>query len=502
MSLSGIELIDRGFEFHDRLAIIDNTGEYTFGDLLEKSFLIASALLNGEGDLNESRVSFLVPSGFNYVAVKWGIWRAGGISVPLCTFHPETELAYTIDDSMSETVIVHPDYCDKVRNIADSRNIRLLGTGELYEPGEVELPVIDQQRRAMMLYTSGTTSKPKGVVTTHSNIRAQVISVVNAWGWNPDDYILNTLPLHHLHGILNLLLCPLWSGASCELHEKFDVKRVWDTIESGRLTLFMGVPTMYYKLIDYWESADAGEKQKLGESASRLRLMVSGSSALPVKTFEKWRHITGHTLLERYGMTEIGMALTNPLHGERIPGSVGKPLAGIEVEIFDENGKRIDRPDIPGEIMVRGEGVFKEYWNRPEETGNSFNNGWFRTGDIAVKDEDGNFRILGRDSVDIIKSGGYKISALEIEEILRTHEDVKECSVVGLPDEEWGETVAAAIVAVEGAAIDPDSLREWSKTRMAVYKVPRSYKVVSELPRNVLGKVLKNSVKELFDSPT
>lgn len=498
MTFSGIELIDRGFEFHERAAIIDSTGVYTFGDLLEKSSLIASVLLNGSYDLKERRVSFLVPSGFHYAAVKWGIWRAGGISVPLCTFHPERELAYVIDDSISDTVIVHPDYRDKVQDIAAKRDIRLLGTDELYERGRVDLPAIDLERRAMILYTSGTTSKPKGVVTTHSNIRSQVISVVNAWGWSREDHILNTLPLHHLHGILNLLLCPLWSGARCELLQKFDEKKVWDAIQSGRLTLFMGVPTMYYKLIDYWESADAGVKKDLAEAAGRLRLMVSGSSALPVKTLGKWRQITGHTLLERYGMTEIGMALSNPLHGERIAGCVGKPLPGIEVDIFDQSGKRIDSPDIQGEIMARGAGVFKEYWKRPEDTENSFINGWFRTGDIAVKDKDGNFRILGRDSVDIIKSGGYKISALEIEEILRTHEAVKECSVVGLPDEEWGETVAAAIVAVNEAAVDPESIRDWAKTKMAAYKVPRSCKLVSELPRNVLGKVLKNSVKRLF----
>lgn len=349
-----------------------------------------------------------------------------------------------------------------------------------------------------MLYTSGTTSKPKGVVTTHRNIKAQITSLVKAWEWNRDDYILNMLPLHHLHGILNLLLCPLWSGAVCELQPEFDEKVVWESFRNKPLTLFMGVPTMYYRLIDYWERVDSYEKKILSEQCGKLRLMVSGSAALPVKTLEKWRSVTGHTLLERYGMTEIGMALSNPLHGRRIPGSVGKPLPGVKVELFDENDQEIGVPEQPGEIRVKGDGVFLEYWNRPEDTKKAFADGWFKTGDIAVRDREGYYRIMGRDSVDIIKSGGYKISALEIEEVLRNNPAVKECCVVGIPDEEWGERVAALIIPEQGSEISAEAVREWSRQKLAVYKIPTRYRFVKELPRNIMGKVLKNRAKELF----
>lgn len=498
MNISGIELIDRGFSFSDRIAVIDETGRYTYTKLLEYSEVIAGYLLQGRKDMNEERVCFLVPPGFMYTSVKWGIWRAGGISVPLCTFHPESELEYVINDSDAGVLIAHPGYSSRLYGISRNSGTPLITTREFQDKPASDLPRVDENRRAMIIYTSGTTSKPKGVVTTHHIIKSQIKSLVKAWEWNIDDYILNTLPLHHLHGILNLLLCPLWTGACCEVLKKFSEEEVWGIIGSKPLTLFMGVPTMYYKLIEYWEKFDDTRKKELSVRSRNLRLMVSGSAALPVNTLEKWREITGHTLLERYGMTEIGMAISNPVHGERIPGSVGKPLPGVDIELFDETCSRIDEPGRPGEIMVKGENVFREYWRRPEETKEAFINGWFKTGDIAVRDEKGYYSILGRDSVDIIKSGGFKISALEVEEILRTNPNVKECCVVGVPDEEWGEKVAACLVLCNSGTNTRQEIREWARDKMAVYKIPVLYITVDELPRNILGKVLKNRVKELF----
>jgi malonyl-CoA/methylmalonyl-CoA synthetase len=229
-------------------------------------------------------------------------------------------------------------------------------------------------------------------------------------------------------------------------------------------------------------------------------LMVSGSAALPVSVFERWREITGHALLERYGMTEIGMALSNPLHGERRPGTVGRPLPGVEVQLRDESGRELTDPAVPGEIHVRGPGVFLEYWNRPEATRMAFRGDWFCTGDVAVV-EDGYYRILGRSSVDIIKTGGYKVSALEIEEALRGHPSVKDCAVVGVEDPEWGERVCTAVVPASTSSSDSaESLKEWLAERIAPYKLPRRWLFVAELPRNAMGKVTKPAVKELFGS--
>jgi malonyl-CoA/methylmalonyl-CoA synthetase len=349
----------------------------------------------------------------------------------------------------------------------------------------------------MILYTSGTTSKPKGVVTTHANIKAQITALVTSWEWGKSDHILNVLPLHHVHGIINVMSCALWSGACCEFLPKFDAEKVWEVIASGRLTLFMAVPTIYYKLIAHWEAASESEKTVLSRAASKLRLMVSGSAALPVAVMEKWNKITSQTLLERYGMTEIGMGLSNSYRGERRPGHVGLPLPEVEIRLVDAENNMVQE-GTPGEIQVRGPAVFKEYWQKKEATKKAFTrDGWFRTGDIAVFNK-GLYKILGRDSVDIIKSGGYKISALEIEDELRKLDGIEDCAVVGLPSEEWGEIVAACLVS-KLEKMDYDDLTERLRKQLPAYKIPRRYILQKDLPRNVLGKVTKNELKKMFD---
>ena len=228
-----------------------------------------------------------------------------------------------------------------------------------------------------------------------------------------------------------------------------------------------------------------------------MRLAVSGSAALPVGVLERWKDLTGHVLLERYGMTEIGMALSNPLKGERRPGCVGQPLPGVEVRLADDSGAIVSEPGAPGEIEVRGPGVFSDYWGRPEETAPAFRDGWFRTGDVAVV-EDGYYRLLGRRSMDIIKTGGYKVSALQVEETLREHEGVADCAVVGVPDPELGERLCGAVVPSENVRLVASELITWARSRLAPYKVPKEVSIVDALPRNAMGKVQKQDVKTLF----
>ncbi len=278
---------------------------------------------------------------------------------------------------------------------------------------------------------------------------------------------------------------------------RFDTNAVWDCIERGRLTLFMAVPTVYVKLIAAWDAASQQRRAELSRACQRLRLMVSGSAALPVSTLQRWKEISGHTLLERYGMTEIGMALSNPLRGERVLGSVGTPLPGVEVRLAGENGEPV-APGAPGEIEVRGPGVFAEYWGQHESTRAAFRDGWFRTGDTAIV-ENGTYRILGRTSIDILKTGGHKVSALEIEEALRQHPAVAECAVVGIADPEWGDRVAVAVVLNDGHTLDLPSLRLWAKERLAAHKVPSRLLVLDALPRNAMGKVTKPAVAALFN---
>jgi malonyl-CoA/methylmalonyl-CoA synthetase len=491
-----IKLIDRIRQFKDRIAIVDVSGKYSYVDLILSSEKVASKLLSARASLNEARVSFLIPSSFEYAAVILGIWQAGGIAVPMCVHHPDPELEYVLQDSGAEIVIAHPDFEDRLMNLASSNGAQFFSLKQFLNSKRFDLPDIDVRSRAMIVYTSGSTGKPKGVVTTHKNIESQISTLVQAWGWTKNDSTLNVLPLHHVHGIVNVLLCALWSGAGCEMMPRFDADLVWEKFLQNEYSLFMAVPTIYSRLIRVWDEASPETKKEMSEACKKMRLMVSGSAALPVSTLEKWKDISGHVLLERYGMTEIGMALSNPLNGERVAGHVGKPLPNVEIKL--DRTDEITKEEA-GEILIKGPNVFLEYWNKPEATGEAFTeDGWFKTGDIASVNKDGVYRILGRHSVDIIKSGGYKISALEIEEVLRQHPDIAECSVVGVEDMEWGERVGAAIVTIGKSDLSPDVLRSWCKKRLATYKIPAMIELVSDLPRNVMGKVVKPEVRKLF----
>lgn len=490
------QLLQHALQHEDRRALITTEGQFTYRDLLAASAQAAVHLLNGANDLCEERVALLMPSGFHYVATQWGIWRAGGVAVPLCMAHPQAEMAYVLEDSQAATLVITPEFEATARALASSRNMRVLLFTQFVDAKVTRLPEIRGERRALILYTSGTTSKPKGVVTTHDNITAQVTALVAAWEWSSADHILHVLPLHHVHGIINALTCALWAGATCEMMPRFEAVHVWRRFARGGLTLFMAVPTIYTKLITAWEAASREEQNAWSHAARQMRLMVSGSAALPARVLEQWQAITGHVLLERYGMTEIGMALSNPLHGERRAGYVGAPLPQVEVRRVDEEGNPVDE-ETPGEIQVRGPNVFLEYWRKPEATRAAFRAGWFCTGDIAVF-ENGSYRILGRASVDIIKTGGYKVSALEIEEVLREHPSVVECAVVGMPDAEWGERVCAAMVLRAQYMISLEDLRAWAKPRLAVYKLPTRMLVLEALPRNVMGKVEKRELAKLF----
>lgn len=481
-----------------RTAIIDGDGLHTYDELLKASHRVAAALLSGREDLSETRVAFLVTPGFSWVAVQWGIERAGGIAVPLPMGSPAAELEYIVNDTEAEAVVGDDAAQAVLASVDGTRRIRMFRDRELLSHSVSPLPAISEDRRAMILYTSGTTSRPKGVVTTHANITAQITSLIEAWEWQADDHIILCLPLHHVHGIINVVSCALWAGGVCEMLPRFDANVVWDLIAGERVTLFMAVPTIYVRLIAAWESASLERRKMLSESASKLRLMVSGSAALPVSILERWREITGHTLLERYGMTEIGMALSNSYRGKRIPGSVGTALPDADVQLVNENGSPVKNGE-PGEIEVRGPNVFHEYWGRPDATRDAFRDGWFRTGDTAVI-ENGVYRILGRTNVDILKTGGHKVSALEIEEVLREHPDIKECAVVGVADAEWGERVGAALVLQEGCALELETLRAWAKERMATHKAPSRMLLLESLPRNAMGKVTKPALKALFES--
>ena len=491
-----MELFEKAKTYPDRAAIITPVGIHTYGALLRASEGIASLLLGDASDLGEARIAFPANPDFDYVSTLWGIWRAGGIAVPLPREHPLAELHFALSDAEVTQIVATPDYLKFIRPIAGASRLTSLETGSAESKKGVALPDIAACRRALILYTSGTTGKPKGVVSTHANISAQASSLIEAWEWSGEDHILHVLPLHHVHGIVNLLICALRSGAVCEFLPRFQAEAVWNRLLRGDITLFMAVPTIYAKLIASWESARGSRQREISSACASLRLMVSGSAPLPASVFQKWESITGHQLLERYGMTEIGMALSCPLHSERKPGFVGTPLPRVELRCVDDRGDSVP-PGSPGEIEVYGPSVFREYWGSEEATEAAFHNGWFRTGDIATL-VNGSYRILGRKDVDIIKTGGYKVSALEIEERLRRHPIIVDCAVVGVQDDTWGEVVSAGIVYESGGKLSLESLHHWAKDQLATYKVPRRILALKDLPTNAMGKVDKAALKSRF----
>jgi malonyl-CoA/methylmalonyl-CoA synthetase len=466
-------------DFPRKKILADKNGAYSSDDIFRTAQFVGAEILEHKS-YKGARICLLAPPGLPYVAGMLGGMMSGAMMVPLCVDHPKAELEHAITDSGAKIILCHPDLLHLVEELKVPKK-KLLANAPPKEPVPYNWDYPEPAANALMLYTSGTTGKPKGVVHTHASLAAQISCLVEAWKWTEEDSILHFLPLHHTHGIINKLFCALWSGAHCEMMEKFDANIVWEKMASGKFNLLMGVPTVYSKLIQRWEESDEAAKKNYSDACAKFRLMVSGSAALPVPVLEKWKLVSGHMLLERYGMTEIGMALSNPLHGERKAGFVGKPLPGVEARVMlpaEGTEGAEETADTMGELEIKGKNLFKEYWNKPEETKKSFTkDGWFKTGDM-VEVVEGNYKIVGRLSSDIIKSGGYKISSLEIESVLLEHPAVKECCVVGIADETYGEKIVAVIVLNENAALTLEELREFGKDKLAAYKLPSVLKII------------------------
>jgi malonyl-CoA/methylmalonyl-CoA synthetase len=474
----------------------DPGGETTWREAIDAADRVAAALLDGRRSLEGERVALLASPGADFVACMFGVLRAGGCLVVLSPLHPAPETAYFCADAQVHTVVVSPELAARVAFLASGEPaLRVVTTTALLAGSTsrsasiVASPAPDDA--ALQLYTSGTTGKPKGAIITHANLAAQQELLAEAWAWTADDVLLHVLPLHHLHGLGIALLTAIGAGAGAHF-QPFDARTAWEAMP--RSTVFMGVPTIHMKLLAALDEADAATRARWIAGARSLRLITSGSAALPVTLGERWRAITGAYPLERFGMTEIGVGATNPLvPAERRPGSVGRPLPTVGTRIVDDDG----HDAASGELWIAGPCVFTAYRGRPDATRDAFvdhgGQRWFKTGDTVTREADGYLRILGRTSVDILKSGGYKLSALEIEESLREHAAVAEVAVVGIPDPLWGDRVVACVVARAGREDEctEDLLRGFAKERLASYKVPKQVVVMTDLPRNAVGKVIK-----------
>ncbi|KAK1938943.1 Acyl-CoA synthetase family member 3 [Phytophthora citrophthora] len=510
--------------------------EWTYAALLRRAFDLRDALLSKlPQDEEQPRVALLGARGASYLIIQWAIWLAGGIAVPLHPAHPADEMDYIVSDSGAALLVVNESFTapdsklkEYVAGLPMKMNVEVIIRPDDVKGGDEKELSVDQQKEvqrwletrdyskagAYMIYTSGTTGRPKGVVTTHAALTAQISDLVTAWEMSSNDHLIHFLPLHHVHGILNNLLCVMYVGGSVEFLPFAKPSLIWSKLGEASntkrpVTMLMAVPTVYMKLLEDLEKQpqDDPKVQSALAGARGLRVAISGSMACPVSILNRWESLTGLRLLERYGMTELGMVLTNPLHGDRHLGYVGNTFPSVSVRVVDPDTET----ELPlseekeGELRVKGPSVFREYWRKPEATAKEFDtDGWFKTGDI-VQYSNGlkSFRIRGRASADILKTAGYKVSALDVERVLLTHPQVLECAVFGLPDETWGQIVAAVIRSdVKGGKVVPETfsppLVDFSKEHLASYRVPRKYFFVEEIPKNAMGKVNKKALAKIY----
>jgi malonyl-CoA/methylmalonyl-CoA synthetase len=421
--------------------------------------------------------------------------RAGLAYVPLNTAYRHAELAYFIGDAAPALVVCRPEAQREIAGLAAGARVLTLDAA-----GEGSLPLaaareavryatadVGDDDVAAIIYTSGTTGRSKGAMVSHANLTCNAAVLVDYWGFSQRDVLLHALPIFHVHGLFVANHCALLSGAAMRWHDRFDVKTVLRDLP--HVTVMMGVPTFYTRLL-----ADA---EFTAARCAGVRLFVSGSAPLQADTFASFEARTGQRILERYGMSEAGMISSNPLHGERRAGSVGLPLPGNAVRVADDGDRPLAAGQVGG-IQIRGANVFKGYWRTPEKTRAEFTaDGWFRTGDVGMFDADGYLTIVGR-AKDLIITGGYNVYPKEIELAIDALPGVQESAVFGVPHVDFGEAVTAAVVPMPGAQLSQRDLIERLKAEIANYKVPKRIVLVAELPRNAMGKVQKNLLRERY----
>jgi malonyl-CoA/methylmalonyl-CoA synthetase len=440
----------------------------TYGELEARSRSIASRL-HGAGAVAGDRVLFSASASSALAVAYVACLRLGLVVVPANTAYTQREIEHIAQDAAPTVAIV--DDRDRASWIGDVTTIRCGPDVDLPEGAEPPLDRAGRDDLALIAYTSGTTGAPKGAMLSHGNLLSSVEALRLAWRWTRDDRLILSLPLFHLHGLGVGLHGTLATGASAVVLPKFEEVAVLDAAAASSATLFFGVPTMYARL---------AASERVGE-LSRLRLCVSGSAPLPADLHRTLSSRAGQRVLERYGMTETVMNISNPYDGERRPGSVGLPLPGVEVRLSAD-----------GEILLRGPNVFSGYWRRPDATKEAFDeNGWFSTGDLGELASDGYVTIKGR-SKELIITGGYNVYPREVEDVLSSHPLVKEVAVAGLPSTEWGQTVAAWIVPRDDLSLE--DLDTFVAERLANFKRPRMIRLVDELPRNAMGKVVKSQL--------
>jgi len=466
------------------------------------------------------RVALQLSKCLEFILLHLATVRLGSITLPLNLAYPPDELRYFLQDSGAKLFFALESNKAKIQSVLpELPNLQKCVFLDPAEPDRFQLLITNYKKNglpgppwsgagdtgfatnaqpystndndtAVIIYTSGTTGRPKGAEITHGNLSSNLKALHEIWGWQPDDVLLHILPIFHVHGLFVALHGALYAGATALLMREFDPRKTLQNLVQRKCTLLMAVPTIHRRLLDV---PDAKEFD-----LAQVRLITSGSDRLPDEVFSDFQDTFGHTLLERYGMTETGMNCSNPLHGERRIGSVGHPLPGVEVRIVETESRETLPDGEIGELEIRGPNVFKGYWGQPEKTSESFSaDGWFKTGDLGFREKDGYITLCGR-SKDLIISGGLNIYPPEVERVLVEHPAVSTCAVIGCPDEDWGERVTAVVVLNRGETVSGSDLIAFCRDRLAPYKSPKSIMFHDNLPRNAMGKVQKAELRKII----
>jgi len=473
-------------------ALVYGGAQYSFAEVGARAVAVAGALRQ-RGVRPGDRVAVGLRNSPELVVSVLGVLQAGAVLVPLNPAYTADEITYVVGDAQASLAIVESEHAMLLAQMQLPR-LSVIATGlDGFVAGAPPASATDAEAAALIVYTSGSTGRPKGAVLSHRALLSNLTTVARAWRWTADDRLLLTLPCFHLHGLGLGIIGSFLAGSSVVLRRRFVAEEVCADLEKYRATMFFGVPTMYNRLVALPDALSSERDLR------HMRLWVSGSAPLPIATFERFQQRFGVELLERFGMTECGFPLATPYDGPRQAGTVGMPLPGISVRVIDpgaaDAGRVIDVGDgREGELAISGPNLFSGYWNRPEETRQALVDGYLRSGDVAVREADGTFRILGRMSVDIIKTRGFKVSAVEIENCLQRHPQVQEVAVIGLPDADQGERVVAAITPAAGAALSAEDIRTFARQHLAPHKVPSRVVFVDEIPRTGPGKFKKKEL--------
>ncbi len=469
----------------------------TYADLWAQAGQMAGALTT-LGVAPGDRVAMQVEKSVNGLACYLGTLLAGAVHLPLNTGYPAAEVSYFLTDAAPTVFICDKAKLEELTPVAKAAGVSHVltldgaGAGTLADAAQAADPLTQAVPRgaddlAAFLYTSGTTGRSKGAMLTHGNLASNAGVLRDLWQFTQDDVLIHALPVFHTHGLFVAVNVTLMAGGALILHSSFDAAAVLADFPDA--TALMGVPTFYTRLLD--------QPGLTRDAAAGMRLFVSGSAPMLMDTHEKWQARTGHTVLERYGMTETCMNTSNPYVGQRKPGTVGLPLPGVALRLADAQGNAVSQGE-PGGIEVRGPNLFKGYWQMPEKTAQDMRpDGWFITGDIGEIDADGYVTIVGR-SKDLIISGGYNIYPKEIEALIDDIDGVVESAAFGVPDADFGESVAVAVVLEPNADVTPEGIKATIAPLLARYKHPRVVHILDALPRNTMGKVQKNQLRDRF----